>query len=174
MRDIEIDNYLKLIIDKPVISISRACNMMCLGFGNWISTMDYKGNKDINCSIYLHVQSSWRVANREEKVIHFASIDIYTPNSSLEWSNEFDWDIQGANLFDEKSKEWFKNNQDIYVKEYRINRWGDLILLFSNKDSLEIFVNASDNSECWRLFEYESTNDHFVVTGQGVVFEYDK
>lgn len=174
MKDMEIGNYLELIVNKHVISISRAANMLCLGFGDWISTIDYKGNEVIKCSIYLHVQSSWRVANKSEKKIRFASYDVYTPNSSTEWSDDFDWDIQGINLFDEKSKEWFINNQDIYVKEFRINRWGDLLLVFSNEDSLEIFINCSDDSECWRLFEYNSNRDHFVVTGHGVVFEYDE
>lgn len=171
MKDMEIEEYLKILVDKPLINIGRASNMLWLGFGVLIRTVDYKGNDILKSSISLHVQSTWRVINRGKKLIQFASSDIYTPNSNLEWSNDFDWDIQGINLFDEKSKKWFSNNQDVFVKEYRVNDGGDLQLLFSNEDVLEIFINVSDDSECWRLFEYNSSREHLVVTGQGGIFE---
>lgn len=172
MKDLEIEDYLKILKDKPIINIGRASNMLWIGFGEPLKVYDYKGNEVTKSSISLHVQSTWRIINKGEKKIKVASSDMYTPNSNLEWSDDFNWDIQGNNLFDEKSKRWLGDN--IFVKDYKINRWGDLLLLFSNEDSLEIFVNVSDDSECWRLFENNSNKDHFVVTGQGVIFEYDE
>lgn len=170
MKNEDIEQYLEILIGKPLLDIGRASNMLWLGFGTPLETTDHNGKSYLKSSISLHVQSTWRISNKEEKLIKFASSDMYTPNSNIKWSEDFNWDVQGINLFDEKSREWLNNNQGLCVKDCRINCWGDLLLLFTNSDKLEIFVDVTDESECWRLFEQDSKKEHFVVTGQGVIF----
>ena len=70
-----------------------------------------------------------------------------------------------------KVKSWMNRNSPIYVSEYKINKWGDLRLVFSNNEYLEVFVDASDDTECWRFFKYAGNEEHLVVTGLGVVYE---
>lgn len=170
MRDTTIDSYLDVLVHKPLIHIGRASNMLIVGFGKFYNVIDAKGNTVEKSQFALHVQASWRITNRQKKDVLVASSDFYSPCSSIQWSNDFEWDVAGNNLFDEKIKEWSIINKDIYVIEYRMNRWGDLLIIFSNGDGLEIFVNASDDSECWRLFEHNSDKEHLVMTGEGACF----
>ena len=171
MGSIENDTYLKILVNQPLRSIGRAANMLWIGFGETLMVKDSKGHIVEKNSISLHVQCAWRMVDIEKKTILFASSDIYTPNSSTEWTSEFDWDIQGINLFDEKSKIWIDSNARIYIKDFKFNMWGDLLLFLSNGNILDIYVNNSTDKECWRLFEYKSDKEHFVVNGMGVVFE---
>ena len=171
MGSIEIDNYLNILVNQPLRRIGRAANMLWIGFGETLMVTDSKGHIVEKNSISLHVQCAWRMVDRENKTILFASSDIYAPNSSTEWTSEFDWDIQGINLFDEKSKIWIDSNARIYIKDFKFNMWGDLLLFLSNGNILDIYVNNSTDKECWRLFEYKSGKDHFVVNGMGFVFE---
>ena len=171
MRDTTINNHLDLLVHKPLIYIGRASNMLIVGVGKAYNVRDIKDNAVKKSQLALHVQSSWRITNRQKKDIIVASSDFYSPCSLIEWSNDFEWDVLGNNLFDEKAKEWFSINQEIYVKEHKINSWGDLLLLFSNGDSLEVFVNSSDDSECWRIFGFNSDKEHLVITGEGARFD---
>ena len=173
MENNEINNYLSVLINKPLSDIGRIGNMAWFGFGETLSIIDPNGNTVKKDSISLHVQCAWRLVDKENKAIIIAYSDIYEPNSIIEWSKSFEWDIQGNNLFDEKAKEWIRLNPRVCVKEYKLSMYGDLLLILSNGNILDIFVDASAKQECWRLFEYESDKDHFVVNGKGVVFEYE-
>lgn len=103
-----------------------------------------------------------------------ASSDVFSPNSSLvkkedfDW-NTFEWDIPGNNLFDEKSQIWL-NEVPIYIREYKINVWGDLRLIFSNNSYLEVLIDTSDYVKCWILSKFGEKED-FVITGLGYEFE---
>lgn len=168
MKETTIYDYLDMIVMQPVNSIGRASNMLWLGLGAKIQWYSKLEGKEVEKSTYaLHIQSAWRMENRERKEIIVASSDMYSPKTGVEYDDTFDWEIQGNNLFDEKSQMWLKENQPIFVKEYKINLWGDLLLLFSNGDKLHVFVGASDNTECWRVFAMTEQSPHLLVTGLG-------
>lgn len=149
----KVQSYLEQLVGKKVCDIGRASNMLWIVFDEMIS---------------LHVQTMWRIVNKEEQEILLAYSDFYSPNSKLLEKKDFKWDVQGNNLFDEKAGNWLKTVETVSVNEYKINRWGDLLLVFSNGERLEIFVDASDDTECWRLFKHDSDEAHLVVTGFGV------
>ena len=171
MQNAKIDNYLKLLLNQPLLAIGRASNMLWVGFGKEIECTNFRGQKVKKSSIALHVQSSWRIIDTKRKEIIVAQSDFYFPNRLLKEMVEFNWDVQGNNLFDEKSSNWFKRTSGIYISNYKINTWGDLLLIFSNSDALEVLINSSDDAECWRLFECNSDKPHLAVTGKGVGFE---
>lgn len=171
MRNQAMDAYLEKLQGESLVSIGRASNMLWLGFGEFVSTKNYKGEEVTKSALSLHVQCSWRVTNIENKQILFASSDIYEPKSTINWSEDFKWDVQGNTLFDEKSQKWFLENDMKKVKEWRMNRWGDLLLKLTNGDAIEIFVDSSSSQECWRLFEHENVNEDFIITGQGAIFD---
>lgn len=151
--------YIDILVDKKLADIGRAANMV------WVC---FEGNGEL---WNLHIQSSWRIFNKERQEIKLASSDIYQPNSQMKCMEKFDWEVQGENLFDEKSAIWLKENKGLCVNNIGINMWGDLRVFFSNDDVLDVFVNTSEYVECWRLFE-KSRKDtrHFVVTGLGIDF----
>jgi len=145
--------------------------MLWIGMGELFETVNFKGETVKKSTMALHVQATWRIVNKPKKEIRLASSDFYSPNSATVWSEDFDWDVQGNNLFDEKARLWLTRERPIYIKEYKINRWGDLLLILSNDDCLEIYVAASDDTECWRMLKYCSDEEHLVVTGLGYEFE---
>ena len=88
----------------------------------------------------------------------------------MESEKAFEWDVQGNNLFDEKAPIWLEKESILYIEEYKLNRWGDLLLVLSNRDCIEIFVDSSDYTESWRFFKCHSNEEHLVVTGLGFEF----
>ena len=167
----KIYNFLDKLLDKPICDIGRVSNMLWLGIGETIKMRDKNGHEIRKSTIALHVQSMWRIVNKEKNEILMASSDFYSPNSTLTEDKNFEWDIQGNNLFDEKSKIWLDKEKLICIKDYKLSRWGDLMLIFSNNDCLEIFVDSSDNIESWRILKCNSNEEHLIVTGLGIEFE---
>ncbi len=103
----------------------------------------------------------------------FGSSDLYDNKAGTEWSEDFDWNVQGANQYDEQVKKWLAANKDVYVEKIKFNVLRDLRLLLSNGHIFEIFVTLSSEDECWRFFEENSNRDHFVVTRKDLFFEYE-
>ena len=170
MDNKRIYQYLDQMLNKPICAIGRASNMLWIGIGEDIKILDRKGNAVVKSPISLHVQSTWRIISKKKEIL-LASSDFYSPNSSIGWSKNFEWDVQGKNLFDEKSKIWLKKVMPIYIKQYILNSLGDLELILSNEEHIEIYVNSSDDTESWRLLKSHRNEEHLVVTGMGIDFE---
>jgi len=156
-----LNEHFQKIIGKNVESIGRAAAMLWMGFGKEIDTVDYKGNPTKKSEYALHLQCSWRIKNAQNQII-VGFFDMFEPRSHIEWSEDFDWDIQGNNLYDEKVKKWL-GNCDRYVVDYKIDSNLDLTLMFNTKERLEVFINQTSKSECWRLLEYKG--EHVVASG---------
>ena len=126
-------NYINIIKGQPLINIGRAADMAWIGFGKTIKVKNYKGIEELKSSFALHLQCPWRMVDTENKKILFTAYDMYLPNSSTEWTDDFDWDIQGINRYDEQAKKWFGNNKNIIVEEVELNELGDLKIILSNR-----------------------------------------
>lgn len=168
MMNSVIENCLNPLKGKYLKNIGRAANIIWLNFIDKAVEKKYEGNYISSGLLSLHVQCPCRMMNQEMGKILFASSDMYVPNSSVEWSEEFIWDIPGNNLFDEKSHKWLLSNEKLIVDDYELSTSGDLKLKLSNGNVFEVFINTSTDDECWRLFVKKIVKDHFVVTGQNV------
>ncbi len=154
-----IGDYIDVLVNQKVIKIGRSANMIWIWF---------EKNDGVKSTIWcLHIQSTFRILNLKREEIIVGSSDIYHPSKRMENADDFDWEQQGNNLFDEKSKNWLEKNIGISVKKILINLWGDLRIIFSNNDILEVYIdNSTKYAECWRLFEKEKKNKkHLVITG---------
>jgi hypothetical protein len=171
MEIAEIYQYLDRLIMQPVRTIGRASNMLWIGIGERVEKLNYKGERRETSTFSLHIQCMWRIINKEKMEILLAHSDFYSPSKNVDEFKKFDWDIQGNNLFDEKSQKWLSQESPIYIREYKINIWGDLLLIFTNNDRLEIFISSSNDTEGWRILEAEEDKQHLVATGMGVNFE---
>jgi len=65
-------------------------------------------------------------------------------------------------------------NEHVFVEDCKINIFGDLEIKLSNGNIFEAIVDSSSGDECWRLFEKNSKEDHFVMKGNRLVYEYDE
>lgn len=157
------------LIGKQIHSIRRLYDVLFLGIGESMTIQNDKRNLIITSEIGLHIQSTWRIVNKEKSEIWLASSDLYAPNSPVVMSRDFKWYVK--NLFDEKSQKWLNRESPVYIKKFKTTKFGDLFLYLSNGDCLEIWVNASDATECWRLIKYKSGEIHCVSRGSGVTCE---
>lgn len=161
----EIDEILENMVNQKARAIGRASDLLWLGLGKTIDDTDYKGRAIKKSEYSLHLQCPWRIKDRNDFVV-VASYDMYEPNSKTDWSEDFNWDIQGNNLYDEKVKIWFEE-QERFVVAYELKTNLDLIVIFDDGTFLEIFINTTTEVECWRFFPFKSEN-HVVVSGFAV------
>jgi len=157
------------LLNQPVTKIGRASNLCWMMFGETFIEKDIFGKEVEKGEFSLHLQCPWRIRDTINSVIKLASGDMYEPNSNMEWSENFEWDIQGNNLFDEKVKNLFPKDIPVYVKSAAVLENGDLTILFSNMFVLECFINISTAQECWRFFKC-GDKEHLVVCGNGYEF----
>lgn len=159
-----ISDISKILEGKKLESIGRVGSMCWIGFGEIIRGKNIEGKVIDKPEYALHLQCPWRIKNHN--TILLASNDIYETNSTIEWSESFEWDVKGANLFDEKAKQFNDRCIENHVEKVEISLLSDIILYLSNEDILETFVDTSIGSECWRFLKSNSKEPHIVVPTQ--------
>jgi|LSQX01.2.fsa_nt_gb hypothetical protein len=161
-----------LLLKKQIVDIGRTGNVLWINFAN--PKIDNAAEKIEADNIFtIRIFSDCRMIDQEKREIVFGSSDLYDNKAGTEWSEDFDWNVQGANQYDEQVKKWLAANKDVYVEKIKFNVLRDLRLLLSNGHIFEIFVTLSSEDECWRFFEENSNRDHFVVTRKDLFFEYE-
>lgn len=159
--------YIDLLLNKYLVKIGRSANMAWLCFA-----CNNEEETGIAKEFSLHVQCPCRMVDLPNREVLFASLDMYLPNSGTQESENFDWDVQGANRYDAEVKKWLTVNESVYVKKLYFNVLGDLMLFLSNGHIFEVLVTSSldgEYDECWRFFERHTDRDHFVVNGRKTI-----
>ena len=163
-----IKRELSILVGLSTRYIGRAANIAWLGFGSDVVIKTHKGEERVLAKYALHLQTTFRVLSLEK--VLFGSYDMYEPNTKTKWTEDFQWDVQGANYYDEHANELTMELErgEILVTKIDATSYGDLTITLSNELVLEVYVDRGKESECWRFFEPGSENKHFVVTGQGL------
>ena len=162
-------DYINKLLNQNLLNIGRASNLLWITFGDVIRKNT--NGREVETGEYsLHFQCPWRIIDEESSMIKLASGDIYEPNSEIEWSDNFDWEPQGNNLFDEKLKLIFPFGEEIRVKKIFILPNNDLKIFFSNKLIFESYIDVSTEQECWRFIK-QGEKKHFVVGGNFKEFQ---
>lgn len=174
-------NKLSVLAEQKLNQVSRAGTMIDLGFGKMIKkkvahiTQDgkYEIKETLTSRYALQIDCSFRITCGS--AILLSKCDIFQPSSELLNTYSFDeenfeWDNSGANRFDENAKNHFTENKlKFTVKKITTNKFGDLKIALSNDLFIEIFVDTSENEECWRFFEAgDIESQHLVVNGKGL------
>lgn len=145
-------DFINVLIGQPITKMGRASNLCWVLFGKIIEERGALGKDVEKGEFSLHLQCPWKITDTTDYTIKLASGDIYEPNSGIKCNDNFDWEIQGNNLFDEKVEALFKGENPTYVKSVNVSKNGDMQILFSNMFMLECFVDISTKQECWRFF----------------------
>lgn len=163
-------DFVDILIGQPITKMGRTSNLCWIFFGKLIIEKNILGREVEKGEFSLHLQCPWKIIDTTDCEIKLASGDMYEPSASIEWNESFDWEEQGNNLFDEKVKGLFKEENQVYVKNVTVLRNGDMKILFSNKFMLECFVDISTYQECWRFFKH-GEKKHLVIFGNGPEFQ---
>lgn len=162
---------LKKIVGLPLISAGRACDLIWFIFGEMVKSEDKRNGRSKEVAEYsLHVQCAWRLTDPEKIIV--GSADRFIPNSANNYSDNFDWDVQGENRCDEQLKALFSGFEDGFiVKDVSADRFGGLKIHLAESLLLEVFTDNSTDDEAWRFFKRGEDVPHLVVTGRGVCRE---
>ena len=166
----EVHAHLDKLLGQRIWCIGRAANMLWVGFGEYITVKNYRGEeREVN--VYnLHVQCAWRMVSPEGIVVGFS--DFYHPASKIT-TYEWDWDVQGNNLFDEISARLTADFKQESIIVYKINDspYGDLSIVLSNGCQLQLFPDDALDGEHWRFMDRSADDDpnegDFVVLRDG-------
>ena len=152
-----VNDLVKPLIGLQGFTIGRAAAMLWIGLG--VGDSEHM----------LHIQCAFRI--RDKDGILVTNLDMFEPSDSVYEKpgfnfDDFDWDIQGENLFDQ----WVRSlNPDfisaLTVLDARVSICGDLTMLLDQDIVLEVFNNVTAR-ECWRLFR-RSSGPHLVMTEAG-------
>ena len=158
------------LVGKKLYKIGRAAAMCWIHFGGPVE-VELRGRKLLQGEYALDLNCPWRIKNSND-CIELGSADMFTPSSENDLERnpgeEFNWDIQGNNLFDERAKRLFPKGTQIVVTSAALSGDYDLVIKFSNGLMLETFANVSSHEECWRLFKPGMHSEDLVTTGTGM------
>ncbi|MDR1700881.1 MAG: hypothetical protein LBR68_06785 [Lachnoclostridium sp.] len=152
---------LSILKGLPLQTFFRASNMLEIGFGDIVKEKNLRKEIVDVAQYRIHVQCPWRFVLGKKIIV--ASEDIYLPCSTIKWSDDFDWDVFGNNLFDELcEQEMYKLLQKIFVEDVILEQFGGLSIVFSSRYMLQILpVTSNNESELWRFFK-SGAKHHFV------------
>lgn len=166
----QIENALKPLIYTRLVEIGRAHTLEWILFSPTGFLEANTGSDQIYPEYSLNIQCTWRIIRQGKIVV--ASEDLYFPPGDPPYDDleNFDWSVQGNNRCDVRT-DLFKEEiakKTIVVLSVEADHIGGLSIQLSESYSIELFPANSLEREYWRFFNRQSTNQHFVVTGNGI------
>lgn len=158
---------IKQIEGKQLQDIGRAIDIIWLAIGENIERM-IANKMRLRSTYAIHLSCACRLIGADREIL-FAGDDKYCPIQKEPYDENFNWDVQGNNLFDHKAKNWFLSNKPIFISSVEMSRLGDLKIFFGNGHLLEAFVSYSEE-ESWRFFEPGVNVPHLVVSGNNIEY----
>ncbi|MDO3410140.1 tetratricopeptide repeat protein [Saccharibacillus sp. CPCC 101409] len=160
-RQPHIEQALNPLAGLPLHKVGRAAGMIWVIFGA-------AGEQAPRGEWALHIQCPWRWSAEDRILLGYG--DLFEPSSARsEQDGPFDWDVRGANRFDERAV-FFNEDRagKIVCTSAQNDRLGGARLLFDDGSVLEIFPSDSLEDEFWRIFRPGDPESHTVVTGDGI------
>ena len=156
------------IIGYKFAELGRAGGMIWLAFGDEKEIMIPSSNhhkKHVVNELAIHIECTFRI--KEANKLLLGNYDMFEPISK--YSDDFIWDVQGANQFDKKATtiNQYLCDNTVIVNDYKING-GDLYIYLSDGKLIEILINTSLELECWRFFKPGTNYSHIIATGKGI------
>lgn len=174
-----VQKKLNNLIDCTLVSMHRACDLLCLNFRKDTS-FPLSGEEQS-----LHLQCHYRLC-RDGRVI-LAHNDYFQPSEEMwnRWKAEgleedvipdnYRCDDIGANRLDDRiaelEKELSSLDNHYILRTVMVDSIGDLTLCFENGAVWSIQVDTSGGEECWRYLPGDEESPHLVLYSDGVEYE---
>ena len=165
----DIELCLRTLVGIRLRRIRRMAATVCIGFGDLIKKDTNRKSLVVEVPKYaMHIECAFRIVSESDIIL--GNLDIFSENSKTQWSESFDWDVSGANLFDEKTTAitTLASTVEITILNVQATSFGDLEILLSNGWTIQVFINDSSSYEAWSFFENRVDAGCFIVTGQGI------
>ena len=138
------DRYIDKLVNMQVVGMGRIKNTFCIRFSN---------DKE---SYVLQVQAAWRIKDKNTKTIAVAQMDEFMQSE----------ENKEITIFGIKIKNLKNKIENKIVTLCSMNDYGDLKIDIGDNYILEIFIDTSEEEECWRIQKYESDEKQYVFYGK--------
>ena len=138
------DRYIDKLVNMQVVGMGRIKNTFCIRFSN---------DKE---SYVLQVQAAWRIKDKNTKTIAVAQMDVFMQSE----------ENKEITIFGIKIKNLKNKIENKIVTLCSMNDYGDLKIDIGDNYILEIFIDTSEEEECWRIQKYESDEKQYVFYGK--------
>jgi hypothetical protein len=164
----QVQKALEVLIGQPLWSSGRAADLEWFQFGQRRTVKNTRGDTKEVGEYALHVQCAWRIRHGDQVVVGGRDL-YYPPEQSDNPTEDFEWDVQGANRRDKRIAELFQNEtRQFLVLEVEVGEAGAFTIIFDDAHALDVFPDDSLGDEHWRIFKPSTEEPHFVVTGRGL------
>ncbi len=115
----------------------------------------------------LLLQTFFRICNPEGVLV--TDTDKYRANGEQE--DDFEWDSEGANAFDQWLMQYSSELAGgVFVTETEMNIYGDFIIRFNNDSFLVVYIEVTNDTECWRFFQKDDAEENdLIVFGNFII-----
>lgn len=147
---------LENLVGKSVSGLNLAASMLTVQFGNKVTNISSKGKKREVGELALHIQSSWRITNKNQIIVGIDDYYGIDEKDSLGLITPVLNDIVKQNL---------------KVISIELIEPSSFILKLTNTITISAFSAAGiigNETEAWRLFNPSKDTKHFVVMSDGV------
>jgi hypothetical protein len=144
----------------------RAADLASFQIGTQRTVIDHQGKAKTVGQFALHIQCSWRIVQPGRVIV--ASGDLYYTPDGHAPGPDFDWEPRGANRRDVNLDHLFSDDQQLVVRDVKLECAGFLRIMFANNVCLEVFPDSSLDQEQWRLFQPYTGRPHMVACGGSV------
>ncbi|WP_233800209.1 hypothetical protein [Paraburkholderia sp. HP33-1] len=152
----EIERRLSVLQGVEWSGVSRAADMLTLGFGPKHEEKDFYGVPRQVSAWALHIQCVWTLSEAGK---------VIATEESLEGSDE------EANAFALRLRQLLARNVPIIVESISVNSDCGLIVSLSQTFRLIVAPDVTSDREDWRFFESKRDAKHLVIEGGTVAPE---
>ncbi len=160
-----IEHELGRLVGQPLQTMGRAADMAWLGFGPLIEVPNRaRGGSRTIPRYSIHLQCPFRLQGPQDTLV--AAHDMYySAISPADTSDSFEWDHQGASLYDARVAvlRHQLEHRALVVSAVIADDAGGFRLALNADYAFEVFPATSFHQEHWRFFARDSDAPHFVV-----------
>jgi hypothetical protein len=159
-----VEEILAAVVGQPLADMGRAGDLAWIGFGPEVLAPAVR-DPDRRIALHrLHVQCPFRLDGPRGPIA--AAHDMYAdPGKPDDTSEDFEWDAQGANLFDRRMAAFWADHAaaQLVCQAVTADRAGGFALALDRGYSIRAFPQTSSIREHWRYFRAGEDSGHFVV-----------
>ena len=151
-----LENDLQKLVGTNLTKIRRMSDMIGFDF-------ERSNTGKTNFKFSIHCECSCRLI--KDSNVYIGNLDIYEPNENLGFCEDYNWDVSGANLFDEKAEKLNKylTEKITFVSDVQLSCCKDLKISLTNNIYIEIFSNSSSNHENWVYFTRDLRTIYYSI-----------
>jgi len=168
MMQAQVQEALQKIIGLPLNKTTRKDQTQYFHFGSTRFTTSQGLILDVGVLV-LAVDCPWQLQQADGAIINVSEVYLRRREAGLPTA-KFDWKEPGANLRDQRLKEFVNKSSDLKVRQATQEENGNITITLADNSILSITPDPAQEQEMyWQLFSNAGDNFSITVTPTGIV-----